>query len=229
MKQPLGLSIPENKIMLAFYMAAPEVENVRRSLNVFHGMRRARKEGRRMANALTEYLSKISEAGKEYIEPIEPAAGIMRWVFEEIAKARFHIDQIRKEAVKMGLKCGRADFWSLIQNPVYCGKIAIQKYKDEDAQIVQGLHKPIINERLFYEVQEAINGRKKYLNLIKIKTREEFPLRGFLICPKCTRILIGSISEGSTNRYSYYHCISPCNCRFSAQMQTIFLLRKKEK
>lgn len=45
-EQPLDLSVPGNKMMLAFYLAAPEVENDRRALNVFHGQRRARKEGR---------------------------------------------------------------------------------------------------------------------------------------------------------------------------------------
>jgi hypothetical protein len=40
-EQPLDLSIPENKMMLAFYLAAPEVENDRWALNVFYGMRRA--------------------------------------------------------------------------------------------------------------------------------------------------------------------------------------------
>jgi len=44
-EQPLDLSIPENKMMLAFYLAAPEVENDRRALNTFYGMRRARKDG----------------------------------------------------------------------------------------------------------------------------------------------------------------------------------------
>ena len=44
-EQPLDLSIPENKMMLAIYLAAPEVENDRRALNTFYGMRRARKEG----------------------------------------------------------------------------------------------------------------------------------------------------------------------------------------
>src|SRR5690606_17232360 len=34
-EQPLDLTIPENKIMLAFYLASPEVENDRRALNVF--------------------------------------------------------------------------------------------------------------------------------------------------------------------------------------------------
>lgn len=36
--QPLDLNVPENKIMLAFYFAAPEVENDRRSLNTIAGM-----------------------------------------------------------------------------------------------------------------------------------------------------------------------------------------------
>ncbi|MGO4773556.1 hypothetical protein ACEN2I_18010 [Flavobacterium sp. W22_SRS_FK3] len=40
------MSIPEKKMMLAFYLAAPEVENDRRALNTFHGMRRAKKEAR---------------------------------------------------------------------------------------------------------------------------------------------------------------------------------------
>jgi len=44
-EQPVDLSVPENKMMLAFYLAAPEVENDRRALNVFHGMRRAKKKG----------------------------------------------------------------------------------------------------------------------------------------------------------------------------------------
>jgi site-specific DNA recombinase len=60
-EQPLDLSIPENKIMLAFYLAAPEVENDRRALNVFVGMRRAKKEGRWMASAPRGYKNTITE------------------------------------------------------------------------------------------------------------------------------------------------------------------------
>lgn len=66
-EQPLDLSIPENKMMLAFYLAAPEVENDRRALNVFHGMRRAKKEGRYMGTAPLGYVNKITEAGKNIL------------------------------------------------------------------------------------------------------------------------------------------------------------------
>lgn len=46
-EQPLDLDIPENKMMLAFYLAAPEVENDRRSLNIFtvHAGRRKKEDG----------------------------------------------------------------------------------------------------------------------------------------------------------------------------------------
>ena len=78
-EQPLDLTIPENKMMLAIYLAAPEVENDRRALNVFHGMRRAKKEGRWMGTAPVGYGNFITADGrKKYIAPKEPEAGIMR-------------------------------------------------------------------------------------------------------------------------------------------------------
>jgi len=64
-EQPLDISIPENKMMLAFYLAAPEVENDRRALNTFHGMRRARKEGQWMGPAPIGYTNKVTEDGRK--------------------------------------------------------------------------------------------------------------------------------------------------------------------
>jgi site-specific DNA recombinase len=40
------MNIPENKIILAFYLATSKVDNDRRALNVTVGMRRAKKERR---------------------------------------------------------------------------------------------------------------------------------------------------------------------------------------
>src|SRR5690554_5765923 len=121
-EQPLDLSIPENKMMLAFYLAAPKVENYRRALNVFYGMRRAKKEGRYMGLAPVAYLNKTEENGKKYIVPKEPDASILRWSFEEIAKGGFNTEQIWKQAKVKGLKCSKNAFWQVIRNPLYCGK-----------------------------------------------------------------------------------------------------------
>lgn len=65
-------------MMLAFYLAAPEVENDRRALNVFHGMRRAKKEGRYVSQAPVGYVNRSKEDGSKYIALKEPEASIMR-------------------------------------------------------------------------------------------------------------------------------------------------------
>ncbi len=77
-KQPLDLSIPENKMMLAIYLAAPEVENARRALNAFYGMRRAKKEGRVLGIAPYGYINRTKENGVKYIAIKQPEANNMK-------------------------------------------------------------------------------------------------------------------------------------------------------
>jgi len=57
--QPLDLSIPENKIILAVYIASSEVDNDRRSLNVRQGIYKARKEGRWTAHPPLGYTFQL--------------------------------------------------------------------------------------------------------------------------------------------------------------------------
>src|SRR6185312_11026375 len=109
-EQPLDLSVPENKMMLAFYLAAPEVENDRRALNVLHGMRRAKKEGRWMGPAPVGYDNKITEDGKKFIAPKEPQANIMKWVFKTLVTGQYTVEQIYKEAKSRGIKVCRSNF-----------------------------------------------------------------------------------------------------------------------
>ncbi|HEY4325740.1 MAG TPA: recombinase family protein [Mucilaginibacter sp.] len=216
-EQPLDISIPENKLMLAIYLAQPEVENDRRALNTFFGMRRARKEGRWMGPAVTGYANKVNENGQKYICPQEPDASIMRWVFEQLATGNWYIDQIWREARNKGLSCGRKNFWQIIRNPVFCGRIFIPKYKDEEAHTVPGLHEAIVSEDLFNRVLDVLDGRKKSIKS-KISSPIELPLRGYLICPKCGYMLTGSASKGCTRHYHYYHCFAKCGVRFNANL-----------
>lgn len=215
-EQPLDLSVPENKMMLAFYLAAPEVENDRRALNTFHGMRRAKKEGRYMGIAPVGYVNKITEHGRKYIAPEEPNATLLKWAFTELSKGDFNTEQIWKMARRKGLKCSKNVFWNAIRNPLYFGKIFIAKFKDEDGHLVNGQHEPIISESLYYKVQDVLNNRSRKQRA-KIKTHEDFPVRGFLTCPECDRILTGSKSKGRSRYYSYYHCFSPCSHRINSE------------
>ncbi len=218
-EQPLDLSIPENKMMLAIYLAAPEVENDRRALNTFYGMRRARKEGRLMGKAPFGYINRSKEDGRKYVAFKDPEASAMRWAFNEIAKGILAADQVRQKMnTQSPVKLSRSAFHVAIRNPLYCGKIFIAKFQDEEAHLVQGQHEPLISEELFNKVQHVLDGNKRVERPnTKILSNVNLPLRGFLVCPDCGRNLTGSASKGRTSRYYYYHCFSACGFRQKAE------------
>jgi site-specific DNA recombinase len=217
-EQPIDMSIPENKIMLAFYLASPEVENHRRALNVFGGMRRAKKAGRCMGSAPKGYKNVSFGEGKDITRLIVPSddAPTIKWAFEEIAKNIHHVDDIRKGCNMRGLKCSKNNFWHLIRNPLYYGKLVICAYKDEEEYLADGIHEPLISEELFRTVQDILTGRgrkKKY----KISIKDELPLRGFLSCVRCGKKLSGSASTGGSGiKHFYYHCTKGCPERSKA-------------
>lgn len=214
-EQPLDLSIPENKMMLAFYLAAPEVENDRRALNVFYGMRRAKKEGRYMGLAPIGYLNKVDINGRKYIEHDKPNAILVKVAFEKLSHGTFNTEQVWKHIRNKGLKCSKNTFWQMIRNPVYCGKIFIPSFKDEAAYFVNGQHKAIISKELFDKVQMVLDSREKTYRT-KLETNNDFPLKGFFICPKCGNSLTASKSKGRSKYYSYYHCFKGCSYRVNA-------------
>lgn len=215
-EQPLDLDIPENKIMLGIYLTAPEVENDRRSLNVRYGMRRAVKEGRWMNYAPLGYLNRCTPEGKKYIAINPPDAALIKWSFEAIAQRQTYVEHIYREAKSKGIKCGKNQFWNILRNPVYCGKILLKGYKDEPACLIQGNHEPIISEQLFMDVQDALDHKRKSRRTSTM-TKDELVLRGFMLCPSCKRMLTGSASKGRKIKYYYYHCIYPCKTRFKAE------------
>lgn len=222
--QPVDFSVPESKVILSVYLTIPEVENDRRAMNVFYGMRRAKKEGRWMGQAPLGYMNRVTPDGKKYITFKPKEANLMRWVFDELSKGILNAEQVRKLANTMGLKCERNNFWKLIRNPMYCGYIVIPPHENEEIEFVPAQHEPLISKSLFYEVQDVLNGNKRPVAK-KANSLELLPLRGFLICPLCDRTLTGSASRGRHGKqYHYYHCQgSFCKFRFKAkELNTYF-------
>ena len=95
--------------------------------------------------------------------------------------------------------------------------INVPAYKDEPSIWVPGQHEAIIDEITFYKVQEILQVRKRNIPPKRAKIREEFPLRGYLICPQCERILTASASTGRWGgKFHYYHCSKGCKERKKA-------------
>ncbi|AXP79715.1 hypothetical protein CJ739_618 [Mariniflexile rhizosphaerae] len=212
--QPIDFSVPESTVMLAVYLSIPEAENNRRALNTANGIRRAKQMGRYPNRAPLGFINLTTVDGKKIIAPKQPEAGIIRRVFNLLAKNTYTIEEIRQIAYDMGLKCSRSHFFRIIRNSIYCGLIPI-KLNSEEQEMIKGTHEPLISEALFYEVQGVITAKRKITSK-KDHLKATFFLRGLLVCPICDRRLSGSFSKGTTKRYPYYHCLGRCKTRINA-------------
>lgn len=156
-EQPLGASIAENKMMMALYLAAPQVGQDRRALSVTDCMHKARREGRYMGPAPMGYANKKDGPGRKYIAPAEPMAGMVRWLFAEIAKEVYNPEKLFQIAKQKGFLMTRKQFNAIIGNPVYCSRIFLPKYGNQESTFIKGQHEPLISESLFYHVQDILD------------------------------------------------------------------------
>jgi site-specific DNA recombinase len=218
LEQPLNLEIPEQKVLLAIYLTTPEVDNDRRALNILHGIRRARKEGRWMGGRPLGYKNTRDQFNKPIIVPEGGLQEeLVKKAFKDFSTGLFSTEELRKKYNKLGLKSSKNAFWRMLRNKAYIGKVFVPAYKKEPDLWVDGLHEGLIEESVFYACQDVIEGRKRKVPQQFKSVRDEFPLRGFLICPKCNKTLTASTSKGRNGYYSYYHCLKGCTERHKAE------------
>jgi site-specific DNA recombinase len=216
-EQPLDLTIPDNKFLLAFYLVSPEVENDKISQRTKDGMRRAKKEGCFIAKAPYGYNNaKVLE--KTSIEPNIDAKIVLK-AFKEVAKGIEAVEVIRKKfKEKYLLKLEKQQFYNMLKNKTYCGMIEIPEYKKEQAEVIKGIHLPIVDLELFKKVQNVLEGRKNSDAKFPSSENDSFPLRGNFICPNCGKQITASKSKGNGGHYEYYHCKSSCKIRINKNL-----------
>ena len=142
---------------------------------------------------------------------------LVKNAFLDFSTGLYTAEELRKKYNRLGMKSSKNAFWNLLRNKAYIGKVLVPAYKSEPDQWVNGIHEGIIEERIFYACQDVIEGRKRKVPPQFKTIREEFPLRGFLICSTCERTLTASTSKGRNGYYSYYHCSGGCNERHKAE------------
>lgn len=218
-EQPLDLSQPDSKVMLAVYLVIPEVENDKNSLRTIDGLRRAMKEGCFTGVAPKGYLNHRNEDGKSTLTPDSKVAPLIEASFADYASGVYSAEEVRQKYLKQGLKISRNGFLALLKNQTYMGKIQLKAYKKEEAMMVEGLHPALVSPETFERVQLILQGKytPQFRTLSEIDNA--LPLRGFLICPECGKTLTGSGSKGRAgkNTYFYYHCTRFCKTRHKAR------------
>ncbi len=209
-----NLDSPESLLPFIINNILPQIENERRGLNTKQGMRRAKQEGRTMGRPPVGYLNdKINK--RIVIDPVN--APLIIEGFEEVSKGLYSMEEVRKKLVRQGLKnCSKQSFLNHMRNPYYYGLIVIPAFKDQPEEKVIGQHDPLITKELFENVQDVLFGRKKNTPA-KLTRKEELPLRGHLICVRCSGKLTGSRSTSRNgDKHFYYHCQKGCKERFRA-------------
>jgi DNA invertase Pin-like site-specific DNA recombinase len=100
MEQPLNLEIPEQKVLLAIYLTTPEVDNDRRALNIFHGIRRARKEGRWMGSRPLGYRNARDQFNKPVIIPEGGLQEeLVKKAFQDFSTGLYSTEELRKSTI----------------------------------------------------------------------------------------------------------------------------------
>ena len=214
-EQQLDSDVPENLLMQAIYLATPQVENARRSLNTKTGMRRALKEGRYMGSAPFGYKAGRDAFNKPTIV-LSDKTEVVREAFELYATGIYDREEVRKKLRFKGMSLSKSAFYNMLHNVVYCGYVKVPEYKGEPEEIVKGLHEAIISVDLFEQVQFVSSGKKKIKAKPK-KASEFLPLRGHLVCSNCGTNLTGSASKGNGGTYYYYHCQPGCKERHKSE------------
>lgn len=106
----------------------------------------------------------------------------------------------------------------ILKNPVYIGKIRYnvlqnwsekrRRHKNANPLIVDGIHKPIIDQELWDKVQKMMDDSKGKPSRIYYG---EFPLTGILKCPVCGSGMVimrstNTRKDGTKHRIEYYCC-----------------------
>ena len=216
-EQPLDLTIPDNKALLALYLVLPEIENDKNSQRTKNGSHQARMEGCWTGTAPFGYINHRNELKKStlIIDPI--SADLVRFAFAEMSKGVYSAEEIRRKVKEKGKGFSKQVFLNLLRNVAYTGKVFVKAYGKNDSATVEGLHDPIIPEELFNEVQDVLSGRIRKTAYKQVKRTADLSLRGFLKCKNCGGNLTGSKSRGRSESYFYYHCNNnSCRERFRA-------------
>jgi site-specific DNA recombinase len=164
------LKTPENIVPYMLNIVLPQVENERRALNTKNGMRQALRQGKWVWKAPKGY---INDTINKSIEVSEEAAYIKK-AFNEVAIGLRPLEIIRKELGTEGFVCCKQQFYNLLRNPFYTGKIKIEAWRDEPEEVVDGNHRPIIDELLFKRVQSILSTNRRKQTKPK-RNNELFP------------------------------------------------------
>lgn len=208
-ESPIDFTGTEWSTMLALYCGVAHTEDEKISKRVKDGIREHLKKGHWCNHAPRGYKHERHGLYKDHDTKMvidENTSPLIRHIFKEVAKGTESANSIRK---RLCPEIARSSFMQMLHNILYIGKIKVPACGNEEEEIVDGQHQPLIDEETFYQVQDLIEGRnhRKHTLIKGKKPHPDFYLRGYIICPMCGKPITASFSHGNGGKYPYYHCM----------------------
>ncbi|MDU1349274.1 recombinase family protein [uncultured Clostridium sp.] len=227
--EPFETDTPAGKMQFQMMALVGEFERGTIAQNVKMGMCAKAKSGEWCGGQVLGYdlvpLEKQQGAKrtKTVLTINEKEAESVRLIFNEYANGKGY-KAITNKLNKLGYKTKKGNNFSvgsirdILTNPVYIGKIRYnvrQNWSEKrrrninpDPIITNGIHEPIIDEKLWDKVQAILESKKGKPSRIY---DGEYPLTGILRCPKCGAGMVimrttNTLKDGTKKRISYYAC-----------------------
>lgn len=211
--QPID-ETPIGGFIRATLASVAQLDNQMKAERVAASMRLALQRGQWVWRAPLGYLNACRAEGGKTLLPDPARAERVRWAFERVATGLHQQADVLREVTAMGLTTRRglplsmSTFQRMLGSPIYAGRISAPQWGIDST----GTWPPLVAEDTFWQVQAVL--RRAEIAAPYRRRREEFPLRGLMVCDRCGRTLTGSLSRGKTGRrYPYYHCPAPAKCR----------------
>lgn len=81
--------------------------------------------------------------------------------------------------------------------------------KGKDGKLIKGQHQSIVETSVWQKCQVVRDGKSNHAINKRLYNHPDFPLRRFVFCGKCGKMLISCWSKGQTGgKYAYYYCVN---------------------
>ena len=138
---------------------------------------------------------------------------LVKQVLERFSEGDITKAELTRYAASIGLrsrygkKLNEDRIHAMIKHTIYAGYVA---NKQTDWELVDGKHEAIIS-RYTYEInQRLLYGKRKRAGEVRQKFNPDYPLKGLVLCPSCTKPLYASAPKtGAGGKSPRYHCSRP--------------------
>ena len=202
----------EGKFVETIFAAQGELEREQNRRQVIQKMKARLEDGYWPFFPPPGYKSETVVGQGKVLKPHNPEARIITEALEGFASNRFQsIVDVTKFLIRKGFSLSNGKNHvqktiELLNRPIYAGYI---EYPDWGVSRREGKHKPLVSKECFAKIEARLCTNIK--NTARKDISKDFPLRNFVACSECGKLMTASWCKGRTRPYPYYRCTNK-NC-----------------